>query len=882
MSADSFIDPAHQNGLIRATSPDKSVWLYGKLPGDMPLLDGASDKQRRIAASQLMGLFDQLAALVPVGAVRRRSLYQSLYRRIHVLATAMPRPYQAPPSMRASELGRFLNQNYKQYMVQNQSVYVGVKLNPSTAPVDTAVQGKNFIANGVAKAKDWLGTELDSWANSLANGSRSFQEYMKDAETIATIMRASGIIPFIDMSYREVTTEVNNMRSWWVSRALTNRIPILPENDHMHTFPDIATAKHAKHLLKQHVNCHDWNIPQEIPVTMLALQSTEFSENSISNPANEWIARLLAVRAAGGVNAIGVSVRARVEPANVTRSEITRNARAIDETIAKREKKNYAPSGELEEISQQLNYKRSIYKNKDMPPSLTNVACTVAVAGDHDMAATAITELTDMTFAGTSTAGDQLMLFQSMQPCSPYEYTPYNLDWSATMLAGSGLSSFAQAGDSTGVLLGFTELNRQPVYLSPTLAQDEDRKPFTIVVGATGSGKTMILIPLGIQFSKIRTRAGIMTPVRFINFKQGADFTNAVRSRGGKVYNMDSDMADGIFDPLRVVDKVDAKDIAVQMLTEIIGADRSIPSAENVLSQMLDYGIRQGATTTGTAIECAYQNYKDGNSGELPENTDKVHDLIIGYAKATELFRLIFGMSEDAPALNMEEGLSLIQSGDRDLAPDQNKKSKDSTMIQRIKQWVMRLTILGVGNTVRGKDGVVIIDEAWAALGSGASSIINQWGRLAREQRMNFVFGSQRAQEFIEAGLEGAVQRVLVLSMDDRDETHGNVSQAREALRLADIDDTDNSIISRMPLQNVKGKTGQPEWRSLKALREEGTRRVLRGSICYFKDASNPPVAVEITVPKSILNDISTSAIDKDLRAKQSANKQTVNASEKG
>ena len=45
---------------------------------------------------------------------------------------------------------------------------------------------------------------------------------------------------------------------------------------------------------------------------------------------------------------------------------------------------------------------------------------------------------------------------------------------------------------------------------------------------------------------------------------------------------------------------------------------------------------------------------------------------------------------------------------------------------------------------------------------------------------------------------------------------------------------------------------------------------MIRGAIGYLKDGDKPPVAVEITVPEGILKDISTTAIDKDIRSAES------------
>lgn len=855
---ESFIAPGSEHGLLRSSSGTGDVWLYARIPWSAALMEGASDGQRVTVAEQLMSFFDGLAGMVTVAGMKYRYLFEGQYREFHILTTAMPVPFSPPSTMRGSRLGRWLTENYR-IRTQKQNAFVGVRLTPG---------GDRFGGRHHVRPLERFVSKLNDFAYSIANGVPQFDEYLPDLRRVESVMLNAGLEPFSRMSRMEMAECVGEMKSWWVPNAHSSAFPVLPENDHLHFFPDVDTARAAKRLYDKGVGCRDWNIPQEYPASIFFARSSDFSQNRITDPSNEWVARLLAVHEAGGANAVGVSIRGLVEPPAITAQEIRRNSMAVRESISQRMEKGNEASGDMEEIYERLEYKKAIYRHKDMPPTLVNLSVAVCAAGDAEQARDALSCVGDIDFVHLNTAKEQLTAFQSMQVCSPVRKTPYELQWAATVVAGSGISSFARGGDRTGALLGLTEANRQPVYIGTTTVQDADRKPFLGVVGDTGSGKTMVLLSLAFQWAMILARnGGGSTPVIMVNPKTDADFTDAVKAFGGDVYNMDSDLANGVFDPISVIEnREDAKDIAVSMLTDILDPSRSNTDIEVALTEMLDYGIRCGAKSCGTALETAYRAFKDGK-GHLPPTTPEVRDKVMHYALSNQMFRLVFGTSQETPHLRVSQNITLIQAGSRDLIPSGSGSGGDS-MVDRVKQWVLRMTVLGAGAAVRGRDGMVILDEAWIALGRGAGDIIETWARLARQQRFTPVLASQKVQEFIDAGLEGAFSRLIELSMSNPVEKDGAISPAKAALRLAGIEDSQGIILSRMPIQ-PEMENGHPDWRSMQRLREGS--KTIRGSVCAFKDGSKAPVFVENIIAPGLLKLISTSA--KDIIAREQEKK---------
>lgn len=286
------------------------------------------------------------------------------------------------------------------------------------------------------------------------------------------------------------------MESWWVGRANSSALPILAENAHVHFFPDNATCISAKNKYDEGVNCNDWGIDNEYPASICFARTSDFNQSNITDPSNLWIAKLMEVGRAGGANAVATSIRGKVEPAKVTADQIRRNSRTIDESIKERYEKNHEATGDMNEIKERLDYKKSIYETPDMPPSIIDLSIATCVAGTEQMAIDALGRIPNLEFTNLTTASEQLMAFKSMQACSNVRMTPYEIHWSATCVAGGGVSSFAKAGDTTGALAGMTEANRQSVYIATTTVQDQDMAPGIIIAGKTGSGKSMLLVSL--------------------------------------------------------------------------------------------------------------------------------------------------------------------------------------------------------------------------------------------------------------------------------------------------------------------------------------------------------------------------------------------------
>ena len=82
----------------------------------------------------------------------------------------------------------------------------------------------------------------------------------------------------------------------------------------------------------------------------------------------------------------------------------------------------------------------------------------------------------------------------------------------------------------------------------------------------------------------------------------------------------------------------------------------------------------------------------------------------------------------------------------------------------------------------------------------------------------------------------------LVAMSDTSDE---KASPARLALKLLDIRDENDVILNRMRADAEKDN-GDPNWSSLKALYNSGTRDTIRGSVAYVLDGENQPTPIAL------------------------------------
>jgi hypothetical protein len=367
-----------------------------------------------------------------------------------------------------------------------------------------------------------------------------------------------------------------------------------------------------------------------------------------------------------------------------------------------------------------------------------------------------------------------------------------------------------------------------------------------------------------------------------IDAKPGSDFSEPVRKLGGQVMSLDDlASADGVFDPIRtLIDRTspesfantigEAVELASQMISSIDpwGGDLRGRFEVDLLSA-LRYGVEHGGTCVGEALRIS------DAATPLP---DGLLTPILRMLEATPLARAILGFSPNGQALRQAEGLSLIMVGNARIAlPDTGEGGwQRSSMIQRIGSWVLRMMVYGSAAAVAYREGVVVLDEAWQfMIGPEGKAELDRLSRLARSQQVLVVLASQKVSDFVEADLLGGISRGVILPLGrgtGQKDRFGNTDngEAGLALQLFKLQATEQRLARLSAPATIEGSQ-EPNWNSMRALRDAETGEVIRGAIGLYVDLSDRVVPTQILIPKDFLSQISTTSTDVIAREQEKA-----------
>nr|WP_246803769.1 ATP-binding protein [Cellulomonas hominis] len=367
-----------------------------------------------------------------------------------------------------------------------------------------------------------------------------------------------------------------------------------------------------------------------------------------------------------------------------------------------------------------------------------------------------------------------------------------------------------------------------------------------LCLGATGSGKSVLLNWLATQAGILRAPAVIVDP------KPKSDFTAVVEAVNGQVFSLDElARADGVFDPLRFSrNKAVGVELAASMIMSINPWGKERENQEVPLLKALNAGVKAGATCTGQALLLAQ---------ELGKASAELVGPIMDAAETLPMFRAMVGLDPQGVALTMHDGVTLIKVGDANLQlPDPNDPTPNIT--QRAALALVRMMVFGSAMALTNRNGMIMLDEAWVFLQAGRSEM-DRLGRLARSQRVFPMLFTQRATDALHAGLAGYISRGLILPIKDEDE-------AQAALQLFKIEATAERMARVTGAATMGDREGTAwNWNSMRALRDANTGEVARGAIGLYCDLAKRAVPVEIVLPDNFLK--RTSTTERDILARE-------------
>ncbi len=828
----------------RCIGVDGSVWLYRSVPL-APVVDAVSPDVGLEAAVPLMGAFEVMSDLAQV-RMARRSASKSSYRQVHILLVNIPKRFTPP----AGELGVYLAGSFSDAEVDRRLLLFGVRLRDRVGggPGPAELQG-----SGLRRAAHRTGYRLNravgSVAQTLSTGTTPLDDFDVDFTAVDEALARAGLrAPSVE--------EFRLANAWWNHGGSPDTV-FLEHLDHLHTFTSASSAMAAARLGTDGDDCSNW--PPMANTHSLAfgcVADFELPFVAGSDPAAHWAADLL------DAGAVCVSIRGLVEPAKVTRHELRRRKKQYIDDIRERADQGKMERAEQEETLAELSEVEAVYSMAAAPPTIVDCSVLAVVSGRHEASGYDLSEVCrDSGVVLNSMVSRQRHALAETMLCSNVRAVPHLHDLPSQTIACSGLPSLSVVGDPDGALVGFTERDRQPAWLSPTAAATADGLPLCLVAGATGSGKTVVMLWLANQVSRIPNRKGERTPVIILDPKHGSHHDEAVLTAGGQIASLDDLIsADGAFDPLRFAGRQDVGvELASSMLMSVNPWGSSREDWETPLIRALSYGASHGADCIGKALQIAL----DAGVAPAPM-VSRVFDL----AESSAMFRACAGVNPGTSPLRVADGISLIKVGESHLNLPEPGVTSGLSQQQRIALAIVRMMVFGSAMALSGRSGVLCVDEAWVVLGAGRNEV-ERLGRLARSQGVLPCLFTQRVTDATEAGLAGYISRGLILPIADPDEALA----ACELFKLEPTRERMERITSKAAIGGTTpDDLGAPNWRSMRALRDPATRKVLRGAVGIYADLFGRAVPVEMNIPDDFLARASTNP--DDIRVREKAERQ--------
>lgn len=445
---------------------DQNVWMYRKVANG-PVQDAVNSSKMLQVGESIDSAIAEVATLTGKTRTKRRSIDKNAYRHCHLLAINVPRAFTPPDIENRDYLARL----YPDRQLRKRVVLFGVKLKAATG------------------GTGGLQATMDSIKHTLLEGGTPMSDYDKDRLALDAALTRAGL-------HMPSPEDLQLANSWWNNGSHAD-VPYMPHGDHMHIFNSEAAARAAKrlHESEEFDSCGEWpDIAGEHNLSFSTVESFDMDYMLATDPRAHWGAMLL------DQGAVAVSVRFMVEPSTITREELRRMKKNYRDDIAERYANGKMERAEQEEMLGRLTDVEAHYSGQgSAPPTLTDTSITVAVSGRDERTGFDPTEMGER--AGTnmdSMLNRQEQAFIDTMMCSNIRSNPHLHDLPSTALAYAGLPDLSVAGDAprergSVALLGFSERDRQPMWMDAMAATDEDSVPICLVVGQSGSGKALQL-----------------------------------------------------------------------------------------------------------------------------------------------------------------------------------------------------------------------------------------------------------------------------------------------------------------------------------------------------------------------------------------------------
>ena len=803
-----------------------ALWAYRTIPL-APIRDVREPRDMLIPGDRILQGFREMSDLTRLGVGNNRQAAKRNYRSFHLELVDIPEPFRPAPGSAVT----YLDQQFRGHVVPRRIATLGVQLIP-----------------GITKGS--LSTMLAAVADSLLESTAPASDYDADFKLVDEAFDRCGLPPITAEEYRY-------LNSWW-NRGRSAATPHIAHADHLHTFRTMQAVR--QQTGNSYDDCDAWppspawgGDADRVDVTFAAVEDFDTGFVSIGSDTIRWACDLL------DAGARIVSIRGLIEPPRITRQQLERASRKVAQNIAATELYKGAGKAEHLERHQELQRTADNYAvaRRDAPPTLVDSTVTVGFEG---------------MIPDVSTIGGNLILspmtdrqaaaWLDTQLCSSIRANPHQHDLPATLVAYAGIPDLSIVGDTKGklALIGFTERDNQPAYISSAGAADADTLPIAAILAATGSGKSQLLQWLAWQWSDLGVDQFVL------DMKEGSDMSplfSQLPAEKYREYSMDDVLGnDGGLDPVRIVpDPNTGVSLASSVLRNVNPweSHSARDLAMTPVTNAIMWGVRNGARATGQAIRLA----EDAGVVD-PALTKPLWQFLDTYVTA----RTLIGSNPGEASFTGFNGLTYVKVGNATLQLPQTTSFdiNDAEPTVRISTTIVRMMIRGSVMALAGRSGVVHLDEAWMAE-LAAKSELQAVGRLARQKDVLLTIYNQTPSGPLATGLNNYTSRTFNGFIKDEDE-------AEAGAKFAGI--TSPDIVER--IQAKKGTA--PHMGALFRTTPSGATVVDRGAIMYYTDLENRFAPVEVVLPEEFLKKAGTRP--EQIRARARAAEAAAAAAEHG
>lgn len=785
---------------------DNSAWVYRIIPMS-PVADAKTDREKLEAGEPIRVSVDEVADITPPRG-KSRGVSKSGYRHVHIELVEFPTTYRPPEK---SPIGSYLKAQYPDQTVYRRLLVMGVKLNP----IDIGLTA--FKKGGLSRA-------IESVSQTLSEGGTPLSDFDEDHAKVSRALDRAGLVPLTKRDQRD-------LEAYWNSGGHPD-VPYLAHANHIHFMDSADSMSVAERVGLDH--CEDWGELQGHRIlTFASVDDFDFGYTDATNNVVQWATQMV------NSGASVISIRGMLEKPEITAAMLRHQKAEYLKDLNTQRAAGKMSRADIEKKMGELDSVEAYYKGGGAPVTFVDTSIIVGFNGrvsDIEQVVPANTSLNEMSYRQVG-AWSETML------CSGFRANPNLQDLPSNMIAYSGLPSLNIVGDPDGALVGFTEKDAQPSYLSPVAASKEDSSPITLVAAGTGTGKSVLMLYMADQFARLGS------PVVIIDPKTGSDHSAAVKLSGGQVARLDEiTQSDGILDPIRFSQSKDVGiSLAASVLSSIDPWGGRARLYEIDLLNALRYGVENGANCSGQAIRIAYE--AGVAAKELVEPLFK--------ARNSPMFSAIFGVDPNGKALSISDGITLIMVGSGQIPlPAPGTDIHDASFEERVGLAMVRMMVFGSSMALTGRGGVIMLDEAHVFLNSNPREI-QLLGRVARSQQVLPMLFTQETTDALKAGLKPYISRGFIGPVKSEE-------QAKAAFELFGLEATPDRVERLLAKPTLKG-TSAPNWSSMRALYErnpDGSRRNVRGTIFLYSDLNENTLPIEAKLPPRFLFLASTNPDD--------------------